>query len=134
MPLPAMSGALPWIGSYSAWRLPEACTAPSVAEGSMPRLPVSIEARSDRMSPKMFEVTITSNWRGLRTNCMAQLSAYMWDSATSANSRWCSAVTVWRQNRPDCMTLAFSTLHSRFLRLRASSKPTRATRSISPVV
>ena len=117
MPLPAMSGALPWIGSYSACRLPDACTAPSVAEGSMPRLPVSIEARSDSRSPNRFEVTITSNCRGLRTNCMAQLSAYMCDSSTSGNSRSRSAVTVWRQNRPDCITLAFSTLRHAVLPL-----------------
>ena len=79
-----MSGALPWIGSYSACRRPAASGAPSVAEGSIPRLPVSIEARSDSRSPNRLLVTITSNWRGLRTSCMAQLSAYMCDSSTSA--------------------------------------------------
>ncbi len=107
---------------------------PSVAEGSIPRLPVSIEARSDSRSPKMLLVTMTSNWRGLRTSCMAQLSAYICDSSTSANSRSRKAVTVWRQNRPLRITLAFSTLVTRFFRLRASSKATRATRSISLVV
>ena len=69
---------------------------------------------------------------------MAQLSAYMCVSCTSAYSRWCKAVTVWRQNRPDCITLAFSTEHSlatpSLARLRASSKATRDTRSISLVV
>ena len=97
----------------------------------MPRLPVSMEARSLSRSPNRLPVTITSNWRGLRTSCMAQLSAYMWLSATSGNSRAPRAVTVWRQSRPDSITLAFSTLHIRFWRLRASSNATRATRSIS---
>jgi len=32
-----------------------------LADGSMPMLPVSIEASSDRMSPKMLPVTIVSN-------------------------------------------------------------------------
>ena len=54
-----------------------------LAEGSIPIEPVIIEASSLRMSPNMFSVTITSNWRGLRTSCMAALSTYMWVSATS---------------------------------------------------
>ena len=70
---------------------------------------------------------------------MAQLSAYMWLSATSGNSFAPNAVTNCRQSRPDSMTLAFSTLQTRppfplAWRLRASSKATRATRSISLVV
>ncbi len=36
MPLPAMSGALPWIGSYSAWRRPMGLGRPSVADGQHP--------------------------------------------------------------------------------------------------
>ena len=55
-PLPAMSGALPWLGSYRP--LPFAS---SEAEGSMPIEPVSIAASSDRMSPNMLPVTTTSN-------------------------------------------------------------------------
>ena len=71
-PLPAMSGAAPWIGSYSPLPL-----ASSAAEGSMPIDPVSIDASSERMSPNRFPVTMTSNCLGLRTSCMAQLSTYM---------------------------------------------------------
>ena len=55
----------------------------SEAEGSMPREPVSIAAQSDRMSPKRLLVTITSNCLGLRTSCIAQLSAYIKLSSTS---------------------------------------------------
>ena len=65
MPWPAMSGALPWIGSYSAERLPSGRRGPSDAEGSMPSEPVTIAAQSERMSPNRFSVTITSNWRGI---------------------------------------------------------------------
>ena len=78
-PLPAMSGAVPWIGSYSP--LPRSLRD---AEGSMPIDPVSIDASSERMSPNMFPVTMTSNCLGLRTSCIAQLSTYMWVSSTSA--------------------------------------------------
>ena len=78
-----MSGALPWIGSYSALRRPVASGAPSEAEGSMPSEPVSIEASSDRMSPNRLSVTMTSNWPGERSSCMASASAYMCSSFTS---------------------------------------------------
>ena len=36
--------------------------------------PVICDASSERMSPNMLEVTITSNCDGLRTSCMAALS------------------------------------------------------------
>ena len=78
MSWPAMSGAEPWIGSYSP--LPFAS---SDADGSMPIEPASIDASSDRMSPNMLPVTITSNCFGLRTSCIAALSTYMCVSATS---------------------------------------------------
>ena len=48
-----------------------------LAEGSMPKLPVSMEASSDKMSPKMFPVTMVSNSRGFRSSCIAQLSTYL---------------------------------------------------------
>ncbi|MNG27466.1 hypothetical protein D3C84_1125900 [compost metagenome] len=78
MPCPAMSGAEPWHGSYMPLLL-----ASRDAEGSMPMEPVSMEASSDRMSPNMLSVTITSNCFGARTSCMAALSTYMWLSSTS---------------------------------------------------
>ena len=48
----------------------------------MPMEPVSIEASSERMSPNMLPVTITSNCLGARTSCMAALSTYIWLSTT----------------------------------------------------
>ena len=66
-PLPAMSGALPWMGSYRP-RVPS----PSDADGSRPMEPASTEASSVRMSPNMFSVTITSKSRGRRTRYIAQ--------------------------------------------------------------
>jgi hypothetical protein len=57
-----MSGAEPWIGSYSPFLF-----ASNDADGSMPIEPASIDASSDRMSPKMLPVTITSNCFGART-------------------------------------------------------------------
>ncbi|MNT94087.1 hypothetical protein D3C72_2357000 [compost metagenome] len=56
MPLPAMSGAEPWMGS----KIPTLPCSPSEADGSRPSEPASIEASSVRMSPNMFSVTITS--------------------------------------------------------------------------
>ena len=53
------------------------------ADGNMPREPVNMAAQSDRMSPNILVVTTTSNCLGLRTNCMAALSTYMWLSSTS---------------------------------------------------
>src|SRR5579884_1251125 len=76
--LPAMSGAVPWMGSYMP-NLP----LPRLAEGSSPIEPVSCEASSVRMSPNMFSVTITSNWRGSRMSCIEQLSTSMWPTSTS---------------------------------------------------
>ena len=76
--LPAMSGAEPWMGSYRP-RL----VAPKEEEASMPMEPVIIAASSERMSPKMFEVTTTSNWAGFFTSCMAALSTSISVTSTS---------------------------------------------------
>src|SRR5436190_166425 len=109
-----MSGAVPWIGSNRP--LPRSS---SDAEGSMPIDPVSIEASSDRMSPKRLPVTITSNCFGVRTSCIAQLSTYMWLSSTSGNER-ASAETTSRHSCEVSSTLALSTEHTRLPRpLRA---------------
>src|SRR6185312_10134560 len=108
--------------------------APSDAEGSMPSEPVSIAAQSDSKSPKRLSVTMTSNCFGLRTSCIAQLSAYMCESSTSLYSVSCSFCISSRHSTPDSMTLAFSTEQTLLLRLRASSKATRPTRMISGVV
>jgi hypothetical protein len=49
----------------------------------MPSEPVSIADSSERMSPNMFSVRITSNLDGSATSCMAALSTSMWSSSTS---------------------------------------------------
>ena len=77
IPLPAMSGAEPWTGSYKDFLKLLLSTAPKEAEGNIPSEPVSIAASSDRMSPNKLSVTITSNCLGFLTNCIAQLSAYI---------------------------------------------------------
>ena len=106
-----MSGAEPWIGSYRPLLF-----ASSEAEGSMPIEPVSIDASSDRMSPNMLPVTITSNCLGLRTSCIAQLSTYMWDSSTSRNC-FDSSVTISLQSREVSSTFALSTEQTFFAAL-----------------
>ncbi len=123
--LPAMSGALPWLGSYRP--LPFASRE---AEGSMPIEPVSIAASSDRMSPNMFPVTMTSNCLGARTSCIAALSTYRWSSATSGYSA-CTSLTTSFQNWKVSSTFALSTLVTRLPRRRAAWKATWAMRSIS---
>ena len=68
--LPANFGAEPCTGSNRltrpGWMLPEA---------AIPSPPCSAAPMSVTMSPNMFEVTITSNWDGFFTICMARLSA-----------------------------------------------------------
>ena len=58
MPWPAMSGADPWDGWKTAYR------SPMSAEGAMPMPPTRPASRSERMSPNMFSVTITSKRSG----------------------------------------------------------------------
>ena len=99
-----MSGAEPWIGSYTP-SLP----APSDAEGSKPSEPASIDASSVRMSPNMFSVTITSKLDGLRIRCIAAESTSMCSSSTSGNSARSTDSTVVRHRREVSSTLALST-------------------------
>ena len=56
----------------------------------MPKLPVSIDASSDRMSPKMLPVTTVSNSLGFRSNCIAALSTYL--KVTNTSLRLSSAL------------------------------------------
>src|SRR5450756_3051523 len=81
MSLPAISGAEPWHGSYRPLLF-----ASSEADGNMPMEPVSIDASSDKISPKILPVKITSNCLGARTSCIAALSTYMCDNATAGYS------------------------------------------------
>ena len=68
LPCPAMSGALPWAGWNTAW------SSPMSADGAKPMPPISPAPRSDRMSPNMFSVTITSKSHGLMTSDSAVAS------------------------------------------------------------
>src|SRR5574344_1724302 len=70
--LPFKSGAEPCIGSNIAGFLSE-----RLALGSIPNEPGNIEASSDKISPNILPVTITSNCFGFLINCIAALSTYM---------------------------------------------------------
>ena len=75
---PAISGADPWLGSYRPKLLSF-----RLAEDSIPMEPVTMLASSDRISPNMFSVRMTSNCFGSRTSCIAQLSTSIFSSSTS---------------------------------------------------
>ena len=66
--MPAYFGAEPWTASKIAASLP------MFALGAKPSPPISALERSDRMSPFMLVVTITSNCSGRFTSWCAQLS------------------------------------------------------------
>src|SRR5262249_29156528 len=65
---PAMSGAEP------CWACATACVAPALMDAASPRLPAISEASSERMSPNMLVVTITSNMPASRTSSAAMAS------------------------------------------------------------
>ena len=71
--------------------------------------PVSMDAASERMSPKMFPVTMVSNWVGARMICIAALSTYMWESSTSGYSSSCTRETTSFHSWDTSRTLDFST-------------------------
>ena len=89
-----------------------------------------MEASSERMSPNIFSVTMTSNWAGFLTICMAALSTNISLYSTSGYSSFRRCITA-RHRRLVSRTLALSTQHSFLRRLRAVSKPMRPIRSIS---
>ncbi len=72
-----MSGAEPCTGSNidgysrSGFRF---------ADGAMPMVPVAAGPRSERMSPKRFDPTTTSNHCGCSTKCAVRMS--MWNLST----------------------------------------------------
>ena len=90
----------------------------------MPSEPASTEASSDRMSPNMFSVTMTSNAAGLVMSDIAVESTRRCSSSTSGNSRRDLLATE-RHSRLDASTLALSTLVRSLRRPRASSKARR---------
>ena len=122
---PAISGAEPWIGSYRP-QVPS----PSEEDGTMPMLPVISLASSERMSPNIFSVTMTSNCAGFLQICMAQLSTNISLYSTSGYSA-CRRCMTARHRRLVSSTLALSTQVSFLRRFIAVSKPMRPMRSIS---
>ena len=96
----------------------------------MPSEPVSMEASSERMSPKVFSVTSTSNCAGLAMSCIAALSTYMSSRRTSGYSAAMLCATS-RHMRDVSSTLALSTECTTPRRRRAASKAQRTTRSTS---
>ena len=100
------------------------------ADGSMPMEPVSIEASSDKISPNIFPVTITSNCFGSNTSCIAALSTNICESSTSRYS-WETSITTSRHSCEHSSTFILSTEQSFLLRLRATRKATWAILYIS---
>src|SRR4029077_5382139 len=110
--VPAREGAEPWMGSNSG------AVEPKLAEGIRPMEPTKAAAASLKMSPNMFEVSITSNWDGRNVSCMAALSTYMCSSFTDEKTVLI-AVTVRRQSWELVSTFALSTEQSRRERFSA---------------
>ena len=132
IPLPAIVGAEPWIGSYRACRLRSSETLPpSDADGSRPMEPASTDASSVRMSPNMFSVSTTSKLDGRVIRCIAHASTSMCSSARSAYSSRTTRVTTWRQSRDVSSTFALSTDVMRPRRARAKVHAMCVTRSTS---
>jgi len=77
--VPASVGAEPCTGSYSPG------PSPSDADGSSPIEPQTAPASSERMSPNMFSVRITSKRLGSCASSIAHASTYRWSSLTEGN-------------------------------------------------
>jgi hypothetical protein len=89
-----------------------------------------LDASSDRMSPNMFSVTMTSNWAGSRINCIAELST-SWSMSSTSGYSTATRCTTSRHRRDVSSTFALSTLCTRLRLVSAASNATRAMRSIS---
>ena len=124
IPRPAMSGAEPCTGSKSPG--PESAR---LAEGASPSPPVTAAARSERMSPNMFSVTITSNCSGFRRELhrgvvdQHVLERHVRVGRLPARARPAATCATSRARSPCRPTSACRR------RDRASSKPRRAIRS-----
>ena len=84
-------------------------------------------ARSLRMSPNMFSVTMTSNRSGAVASCIAALSTSMCSTLTSGNSG-ATSLTTRLHIRDVSSTFALSMDVSALRRVRASAKARRTTR------
>ena len=77
-PVPAMSGAKPCTGS----KMPGP-PSPRLADAADPSPPVTAAATSERMSPKVFSVTMTSKLSGWVTMLHGDRVDEPWSSSTS---------------------------------------------------
>src|SRR6266849_2577368 len=80
MPFPAMSGAEPWTGSNIEGNSRSGFI---LAEGASPIDPTTAAPRSERMSPKRFDPTTTSNQSGWLTKCAVKISMWYWSVLTN---------------------------------------------------
>ena len=83
MPLPAMSGALPWMGSNIEGYLRSGLR---LAPAARPMPPAMAAPRSVRISPKRLLVTTTSKRFGFLTNIMLAASTSSFCVLTSGYS------------------------------------------------
>ena len=117
MPLPAMSGALPWMASNMA------TVSPMLAEPPRPTEPVISAAMSLMMSPYRLGVTMTSKMPGSLASLALPMSMMKWFFSMSGYSAPISSKTLW--NRPSVSFMMLSLLRQvTLLRLlaRAYSK------------
>src|SRR5260370_7984902 len=78
--LPPMSGAEPWTGSNIEGNSRSGFI---LAEGASPIDPTTAAPRSERMSPKRFDPTTTSNQSGWLTKCATKISIWYWSVLTT---------------------------------------------------
>ena len=109
-PRPAISGAAPW----AAWAM--ARSRPALIDGPSPRPPDSSAVRSDRMSPNMLVVTITSNASGWRTKRAAMASTRY--SSTSSPPCCPATENAVSRNNPSVRLRTFALCTTASLRLR----------------
>src|SRR5665647_1128958 len=81
---------------------------PTDADGSNPKDPVITLASSERISPNIFSVTITSNLLGFCINCIAALSTNIKSTVISLYA-FAVSVAVSRHSLEVARTLALST-------------------------
>src|SRR5947207_2671109 len=124
--LPAMSGAEPCTGSKMEGAVRSGLIFP---EAAMPMVPAVAGPRSERMSPKRFEATMTSKRSGLSTIWMVRPSTWYWSVRTSG---YCLPMAAKRSSQYGMvMVMPFDLVHEVrcFLRVRDSSKAYRMIRS-----
>src|SRR6476659_6975558 len=122
-----MSGALPCTGSKHDGN---ARSGFRFAEGAMPIVPVHAGPRSERMSPKRFEPTTTSNQSGCWTKCAVRMSMWYCEVFTPGYSAEIALKRSSQNGMVIEMPLDFvAEVTCFFVRVLASSKAKRMMRS-----